>query len=306
MFGFKTFGAGLVLGGAMGLFATNYHVVQTNNGMVVLPRSSQPPLRSAYVDVRKWNLAMWEQYSEVASALVKSGRTDLMVDGTLSNLIPNQVQPSTLEQFGQSVSEKTKEAYKSLVPIKFTNQAGEEVVLPNRIGDQMPVEKVPVFNREQLSNNGISLGESAPIISTPLQYEDAPVYGNLNQVKDQLEEIKSKHVDIPAFSLPQLQDPIPIGDDPFQQVSKTVTQFQSQVKELPQAGGEGEANQEWVKGLLKTLIPQDGSVPTAQDYGQAELPYHVDAPNPLDEMGSQTTSLLQKQMQDALPTFKPF
>ena len=41
---------------------------------MLVPRTDQPPIRSAYADVREWGTAMWKQYPEVAGPLVVTVR----------------------------------------------------------------------------------------------------------------------------------------------------------------------------------------------------------------------------------------
>ena len=76
MFGIRTFLVGLLAGACGGLFAANYHVVRTVDGVVVVPRTQRPPLRSSYVDVRTWSQAMWSNHPEVTEALTADGRQD--------------------------------------------------------------------------------------------------------------------------------------------------------------------------------------------------------------------------------------
>ncbi len=75
----KSFAAGITVGAIATLVATQYHVIRTPERVLMISRVHQAPLRSAYVDVREWNPAMWEQFPELAEAVVKAGRRDLLV-----------------------------------------------------------------------------------------------------------------------------------------------------------------------------------------------------------------------------------
>ncbi len=98
MFGFRLFLFGLLVGACGGLFAANYHVVNTAQGVVVVPRTQRPPLRSSYVDIRHWSQAMWTNHPEVTQALIADGRSALIrdqaPDAALQELIPEQTQSS--------------------------------------------------------------------------------------------------------------------------------------------------------------------------------------------------------------------
>ncbi len=96
MFGFKTFTAGLVLGIGSAMFISHYHVVHTKEGVVVVPRTVRPPLRSSYVDIRTWGEAMWVNHPEVTQALISNGRSSLigenLKENLLDDLLPNEAQ----------------------------------------------------------------------------------------------------------------------------------------------------------------------------------------------------------------------
>ena len=92
MFGFKMFLGGTLVGTCAGLFVANYHVVNTPQGVVVVPRSQRPPLRSTYVDIRSWSQAMWANHPEVTQALIADGRSSLIRDNLKDNLL-NEILP---------------------------------------------------------------------------------------------------------------------------------------------------------------------------------------------------------------------
>lgn len=87
MFGIRPFLCGLIAGSVGGLFVSNFHVVNTKEGVVVVPRTQRPPLRSAYVDIRSWSAAMWTNHPEVTQALVADGRSSLIGDNLKDNLL---------------------------------------------------------------------------------------------------------------------------------------------------------------------------------------------------------------------------
>ncbi|HWL10499.1 MAG TPA: hypothetical protein VNQ76_18990 [Planctomicrobium sp.] len=87
----KIFLFGLLAGAFGTVMAMQYHVVRTHERFMVVARIHQPPVRTAYVDVREWTPAMWEHYPDLSEAMVKAGRSDLLTrDGraTLPQAIP--------------------------------------------------------------------------------------------------------------------------------------------------------------------------------------------------------------------------
>ncbi len=102
MFGLRLFLLGLLVGTSSGLFVTNYHVVNSAQGLVVVPRSQRPPLSSSYVDIRSWSQAMWVNHPEVSQALVADGRSELIRDNLKANLLdersPEQTQTESQRQ----------------------------------------------------------------------------------------------------------------------------------------------------------------------------------------------------------------
>jgi len=83
----KPFFIGLMLGAGLSFVALRYHVVRYSEGFMLVPRTEQPPVRSAYADIREWGAAMWKQYPEVAAALVKDGQGRLVADSMTTDLV---------------------------------------------------------------------------------------------------------------------------------------------------------------------------------------------------------------------------
>ncbi|WP_437228513.1 hypothetical protein SH661x_000946 [Planctomicrobium sp. SH661] len=77
---FKSLLSGLTVGSVGTLLAMQYHLVRTDEKFLIVSRAHQPPLRSAYVDIRHWSPAMWSHYPELREAMVKAGREDLMAE----------------------------------------------------------------------------------------------------------------------------------------------------------------------------------------------------------------------------------
>ncbi len=121
MFGIRTFLCGLLVGTCGGLFVANYHVVNTPQGVVVVPRNQRPPLRSSYVDIRSWSEAMWTNHPEVTQALIADGRSALirenLTDNLLDEIVPEQTQNDRPRR-SRSVARQTD----AEVPIRFESE----------------------------------------------------------------------------------------------------------------------------------------------------------------------------------------
>jgi len=125
MFGIRPFLFGLTAGAGLGYFAMNYHVVYGPEGPVVVSRIQQPPVRSAYVDVRNWSSAMWQRYPDVTAALVKAGKGDMIARGVALSAAASE-SGTTAPSWGEPTSGLKAQAQQglnslmeSLPPIKF-------------------------------------------------------------------------------------------------------------------------------------------------------------------------------------------
>ena len=128
MFGIRAFLFGLTAGTGLGYFAMNYHVVYAPEGLVVVSRIQQPPVRSAYVDVRNWSSAMWERYPDVTAALVKAGKGDVIASGVGRNAAgaadPGSAVPWSEQAAGLKAraEQGVNSLLESLPPIKFEDE----------------------------------------------------------------------------------------------------------------------------------------------------------------------------------------
>lgn len=261
MFGLKMFLAGLVLGAGGMLFSMQFHVMRTNTGLTVVPRTHQPPLRSTYVDVRRWSVAMWQNYPEVTEALVKSGRVDVLGTGAVKSLIPEAVE-SQLNGLGDSVRDQTKKAIEAIVPIRFTNQQGNIDTVIDNAADRRNEPFVPLSSHGQDEPPRTLLPENRPV----------------QQGQASLPAAASEEVFPATFKptgLPVLQRPIPITENVQQRNPVEPSRAEPAAQENPSS------QPEWVRGLLRSLIPESPvSTPATRDHGQAHSGYEYDAPGP--------------------------
>ncbi|MFM7059546.1 MAG: hypothetical protein ACKO2P_21750 [Planctomycetota bacterium] len=61
-------------------FALQYHVVRSQSGVRVLPRTPQHSLALAFSDVRTWTPSQWTDRLDLARAAMAAGATDLIAD----------------------------------------------------------------------------------------------------------------------------------------------------------------------------------------------------------------------------------
>ena len=129
MFGIRPFLFGMLMGASGGLFAANYHVVHTAQGVVVVPRTQRPPLRSSYVDIRCWSEAMWVNHPEVTQALIADGRSALigenLKDNLLNEILPQQTQDNRSPR-SRTIARRTE------VPISIETAPSN----PSRVGEK--------------------------------------------------------------------------------------------------------------------------------------------------------------------------
>jgi hypothetical protein len=85
----STFIFGMVVGGLLIYVALNYHLIHAQDGLHMVPKIDAA-LASTYVDVRGLGIADLAQYPEVAMAISKAGRQDLL-ESIAGNAIGTEV-----------------------------------------------------------------------------------------------------------------------------------------------------------------------------------------------------------------------
>ena len=73
----STFIFGMVVGGLLIYVALNYHLIHAQDGLHMVPKVDAT-LASTYVDVRSLGIRDMAQYPQVAMAISKAGRQDLL------------------------------------------------------------------------------------------------------------------------------------------------------------------------------------------------------------------------------------
>ena len=69
--------AGFVVGAACVIVSLKYHILQTADGLTMVPKQSAS-LQETYVDIRKFGIADWMEHRTLAAALIAAKKEHLM------------------------------------------------------------------------------------------------------------------------------------------------------------------------------------------------------------------------------------
>ena len=83
----KPFLLGCMAGCSAMFVALQYHVVQSHDGLQLIPRAPQAALGLAWADVREWDAATWTDRPELARALVAHGSSDLITESVAREIV---------------------------------------------------------------------------------------------------------------------------------------------------------------------------------------------------------------------------
>ena len=84
---FKPFAIGALVGAGVLFFALQFHVVHTHDGIRIVPRTPQHGIGLAYADIRTWDADKWNDFPELARALVANGASDLVAVSVTKDLM---------------------------------------------------------------------------------------------------------------------------------------------------------------------------------------------------------------------------
>ena len=231
MFGLKTFIGGLLFGGVSMYLAMQFHVINTNDGLIVLPRAHRPPMRSVYVDVRKWSMSMWKQHPEVAESAVRYGRPDLLAKGVLNSIVPQQTSLD-LNQDSPTAAEKAKLAMDSLVPIHFRNPKSKPEESATGASFLPPSSSAINFNWNQ---------------TAPEQVQSIPV----PEINSEVLPNGFPWDDLDPNKFPKLQKPVPFDE------------LESQTRKNDSTPStDSNSTTDWVKALLNSVVSPDEQAST--------------------------------------------
>jgi hypothetical protein len=72
-----TFFLGMVTGGVLIYAALNFHLIRAQDGLHFV-RKMEPQIAATYVDIRGFTFVDWKTHTDVAAALVRAEKTELM------------------------------------------------------------------------------------------------------------------------------------------------------------------------------------------------------------------------------------
>jgi hypothetical protein len=81
----STFIFGMAVGGLLVYVALNYHLIHAKDGLHMVPKVNAT-LAGAYVDIRQFGPADWTERPEIAMAIFRAERGDLMESAASDSL----------------------------------------------------------------------------------------------------------------------------------------------------------------------------------------------------------------------------
>jgi len=82
----RSFLIGATLGASSMFFSLQFHILRTDSGFKVLPRTPQQSLGLTYSDIRGWSADRWQDRPELARAILANGSGELIADSVAGSL----------------------------------------------------------------------------------------------------------------------------------------------------------------------------------------------------------------------------
>lgn len=121
---FKPFLFGAILGAGIAVCSLQFHVVRSDEGFRVIPRTPQSSLGLAYADVRNWDAERWADRPELVRAMVANGSSDLIAGSVASSVVDSvSAESGTLDQlrsFLNGTSQENEDGAESNAPAFLT------------------------------------------------------------------------------------------------------------------------------------------------------------------------------------------
>jgi hypothetical protein len=76
---------GMVIGAGLVFGALRYHTVRAADGFHFVPKADTT-FAEAYVDIRQFGAADWDEHRSLALALIKANKESLIADSAITNL----------------------------------------------------------------------------------------------------------------------------------------------------------------------------------------------------------------------------
>jgi hypothetical protein len=107
----KPFLFGAIFGGGIIFVALQYHMIQSDEGFRLVPRTPQPSIGLAYVDSRGFGIDEWADRSEVAQAIIAHGSTDLITASAAGQISDTIAPPGSALDKVRSLLKQTENAF---------------------------------------------------------------------------------------------------------------------------------------------------------------------------------------------------
>lgn len=293
---FKGFMFGMLAGAALAVFAMSYHVVHTADGLILVSRTEKAPLRSSYVDIRKWSLAKWQQYPEVSAALAQSGRGDLMRDGIADSLLQDAT--AKLPQLLP-----TAQSIEQSVPIRFFSPAEQQtppaakIDPPHGAAPQViPWDEFLKGSEQSQTNPPSREDQSAAVPAKPqAPAVDLMPYTAMkpeNEVIPELYRAASGKSSVESmtetFARSLREESAKMSDLVFSELQPATPALTQPLAVDPATEA---PSREWVSELLQSLIPQSSIQSAPVDQIAPAGPTALNAPQPFS-VGTQSIDLM--------------
>ncbi len=85
MKGIKYLLLGIVLGGATVAGALQYHLLNTSEGLVLVPKTNST-LSDTYVDIRSFGISEWNEHRQIVDAIIKADRQEILQNSAVDGI----------------------------------------------------------------------------------------------------------------------------------------------------------------------------------------------------------------------------
>ncbi len=278
---YKQFMLGLLAGTALTFVALRYHVVRHDEGVSLVPRNPQPPLRSIYSDVREWGSAMWEQHPEVAQALIANDQVDVISDEALNDvsLQVNEMYRQSNEKLQELLSDhQSDRARARIAEVETTSVSIEE----HGNNSSVTIGRIPqgTFHNPPSSEHVPIVEEVTPPASSnqpPAQFRnpfdfqprrsESPTVGSGSSIPSSSDAVAERSRD------PWLRESSHVSHAAQPEVEEFISSIPASREVDLGDPAELDSMDDWLPGLLSNLIATDGEImhgqarPTTHDIG---------------------------------------
>lgn len=132
----KSLLAGTLLGAGGMYVGLQYHVLQAEEGFLIVPRAPQQRIQDAYADVRDWDASTWAARPRLGLAVTEYGRGDLISTGVRSGIIEELRE--SFAPLSQSLGQPLGDTSQGWEPATTTSTPAPSARPPSTAGGQAP------------------------------------------------------------------------------------------------------------------------------------------------------------------------